>query len=191
MPHQPSPETPLITTFLHLALPMMINYLLIFYIMFECICNAFAELTRFADREFYQDWWNATSMDVFSRKWNKPVHSFLLKHVYASSIAGWGISRKLAMFLTFLLSSLLHELVMAIVSGKVRGYLFLMQMAQLPLIVLGQVSRTPKEKENPRKGVRRKRRSGKKDSLISLCSASFFAFSKITDTFYQKKRNPW
>lgn len=140
MPHQPSPSTPLITTFLQLALPMMINYLLIFYIMFECICNAFAELTRFADREFYQDWWNATSMDVFSRRWNKPVHSFLLKHVYASSIAGWGINRKLAMFLTFLLSSLLHELVMAIVSGKVRGYLFAMQMAQLPLIVLGQVS---------------------------------------------------
>ncbi len=27
--------------------------------------------SRFADREFYSDWWNATSMDVFSRKWNK------------------------------------------------------------------------------------------------------------------------
>lgn len=38
---------------------------------FECVCNGFAEFTRFADREFYQDWWNATSMDVFSRKWNK------------------------------------------------------------------------------------------------------------------------
>jgi len=28
----------------------------------------------FADREFYQDWWNSTSWDQFSRKWNKPVH---------------------------------------------------------------------------------------------------------------------
>jgi sterol O-acyltransferase len=44
------------------------------------------------------------------------------------------------MFVTFLLSSLLHELVMAIVSGKIRGYLFAMQMAQIPLIALGQVS---------------------------------------------------
>ncbi|KDN48229.1 hypothetical protein K437DRAFT_284167 [Tilletiaria anomala UBC 951] len=138
MPFQPGPNETLIGTFLQLAVPMMINYLLIFYIMFECICNAFAELTRFADREFYSDWWNATSMDAFSRKWNKPVHNFLLRHVYASSIAV-GASKASAMFVTFLLSSLLHELVMAIVSGKIRGYLFLMQMAQLPLIALGQV----------------------------------------------------
>ncbi|KAK0541520.1 Sterol O-acyltransferase 2 (Sterol-ester synthase 2) [Tilletia horrida] len=138
MPYQPQPSEPLLKTFLQLALPMMINYLLIFYIMFECICNAFAELTKFADREFYQDWWNATSMDVFSRKWNKPVHSFLLRHVYASSITA-GIPKQQAMFITFLLSSLLHELVMAVVTGKIRGYLFAMQMAQLPLIVIGQI----------------------------------------------------
>lgn len=43
------------------------------------------------------------------------------------------------MFVTFLLSSLLHELVMAIVSGKIRGYLFAMQMAQIPLMALAQV----------------------------------------------------
>ncbi|TKY87998.1 hypothetical protein EX895_003094 [Sporisorium graminicola] len=139
MPFTPTADTPLLRTFLQLAVPMMINYLLIFYIMFECICNAFAELTRFADREFYLDWWNATSMDVFSRKWNKPVHSFLLRHVYASTIAAWGLSRNMAMFLTFLLSSLVHELVMAIVSGKIRFYLFAAQMVQLPLIVLSQV----------------------------------------------------
>ena len=56
------------------VLPFMINYLLIFYIIFECICNAFAELTRFADRGFYEDWWNAVTWDEFARKWNKPVH---------------------------------------------------------------------------------------------------------------------
>ncbi|KIS66357.1 uncharacterized protein UMAG_05355 [Mycosarcoma maydis] len=139
MPFTPTADTPFLRTFLQLAVPMMINYLLIFYIMFECICNAFAELTRFADREFYLDWWNATSMDVFSRKWNKPVHSFLLRHVYASTIAAWGLSKSMAMFLTFLLSSLVHELVMAIVSGKIRFYLFAAQMVQLPLIFLSQV----------------------------------------------------
>lgn len=139
IPHSPSPDTPLLQTFLKLAMPMMVNYLLIFYIMFECVCNGFAELTRFADREFYQDWWNATSMDVFSRKWNKPVHSFLLKHVYASSIAGLGMSKTAAMLVTFMLSAFLHELVMAIVSGKIRGYLFAAQMSQLPLILLSKV----------------------------------------------------
>lgn len=77
-------------------------------------------------------------MDVFSRRWNRPVHSFLLRHVYASSITA-GMPRSAAIFITFLLSSLLHELVMAIVSGKIRGYLFAMQMAQLPLIAVSQV----------------------------------------------------
>jgi sterol O-acyltransferase len=59
---------------LDLVLPFMINYLLIFYIIFECVCNGFAELTRFADRGFYSDWWNAVTWDEFARKWNKPVH---------------------------------------------------------------------------------------------------------------------
>jgi sterol O-acyltransferase len=36
---------------------------------------------RFADRNFYDDWWNSSSFDQFARKWNKPVHEFLLRHV--------------------------------------------------------------------------------------------------------------
>lgn len=79
MPRQPDPSTPLLRTFLELAFPMMINYLLIFYVIFEACLAFFAELTCFADRLFYEDWWNSTSMDVFSRKWNRPVHTFLLR----------------------------------------------------------------------------------------------------------------
>ncbi len=75
---------------------------------------------RFADRQFYEDWWNATSWDEFSRKWNKPVHTFLLRHVYASSISSYKLSRQSAMFVTFLLSAAVHELVMAIVTKKIR-----------------------------------------------------------------------
>lgn len=37
----------------------------------------------FADREFYQDWWNSTSWDQFSRKWNKPVHVSCLLTTFA------------------------------------------------------------------------------------------------------------
>ena len=86
----------------------------------ECICNAFAELSYFADRGFYEDWWNSTSWDEFSRKWNRPVHSFLLRHVYASTITGYGLSRTQAMFATFLLSACAHELVMIVVTHKIR-----------------------------------------------------------------------
>lgn len=71
---------------LDLVMPFMINYLLIFYIIFECICNGFAELTRFADRGFYSDWWNAVTWDEFARKWNKPVHHVSLAFVPTPSL---------------------------------------------------------------------------------------------------------
>ncbi|KIK61813.1 hypothetical protein GYMLUDRAFT_42858 [Collybiopsis luxurians FD-317 M1] len=124
---------------LDLALPFMLAYLLLFYIMFECICNGFAELSYFADRQFYEDWWNSTSQAEFSRKWNKPVHMFLLRHVYSSSMTSYKLSKRDAMFVTFLLSACVHELVMVVVTRKFRFYLFLMQLAQIPLIALNSV----------------------------------------------------
>ncbi|KAG7445002.1 uncharacterized protein BT62DRAFT_970207 [Guyanagaster necrorhizus] len=142
---------------LDLSLPFMLAYLLLFYIIFECICNAFAELSYFADRQFYEDWvyqilcrsllyrWNSASWDEFSRKWNKPVYMFLLRHVYASTMASYKLSRSSAMFITFFLSACVHELVMVVVTQKIRMYLFLLQLIQIPLIVL---SRMPVIKQN-------------------------------------------
>lgn len=141
----PGPDQSFARTLLDLALPFMLAYLLLFYIIFECICNGFAELSYFADRGFYEDWWNSTSWDEFSRKWNKPVHNFLLRHVYASTISSYKFSRSRAMFFTFLLSAAAHELVMAVVTKKIRLYLFTMQLIQIPLIAIG---RTPAIKRN-------------------------------------------
>jgi sterol O-acyltransferase len=100
--------------------------------------NVLAELTLFADRGFYADWWNSTSWDQFARDWNRPVHNFLLRHVYHASISTWDLSRSSATLLTFLLSACVHELVMAVIFQKVRGYLLMMQMAQLPLVMLSR-----------------------------------------------------
>ncbi|GJJ73308.1 sterol O-acyltransferase [Entomortierella parvispora] len=128
-----------------LLIPFMMNYLMIFYIIFECICNAFAELSRFADRNFYEDWWNCVSFDEWARKWNKPVHHFLLRHVYDSSIESFHLSKSNAALATFFLSSCVHELVMMVVTRKVRLYLFVLQMFQLPLIWMGN-NKTVREK---------------------------------------------
>jgi sterol O-acyltransferase len=64
--------------------------------------------------------WNSTSWDEFSRKWNKPVHSFLLRHVYGPTIVHYKVSRTSAMVVTFLLSAAAHELVMVVVTHKIR-----------------------------------------------------------------------
>jgi sterol O-acyltransferase len=147
--------------FSDLLFPFFMEYILSWYVVWECvvsfsklvllgllwfavlICfasqlNVLAELTLFADRGFYADWWNSTSWDQFARDWNRPVHNFLLRHVYHAAIATFDLSRSSATLLTFLLSACVHELVMAVIFQKVRGYLLMMQMAQLPLVMLSR-----------------------------------------------------
>lgn len=41
-----------------------------------------AELTFFADREFYKDWWNASTIGEYWRLWNMPVHKWMIRSVY-------------------------------------------------------------------------------------------------------------
>ena len=118
--------------------PLLIEQLLTWYVIWECILNVLAEVTRFADRGFYGDWWNSVSWDQYARDWNRPVHNFLLRHVYHSSISTFRLSKTSATFITFLLSALVHELCMAVLFKKVRGYLFTMQLLQMPLVMLSR-----------------------------------------------------
>ncbi|KAI5305479.1 hypothetical protein KEM56_004315 [Ascosphaera pollenicola] len=43
-----------------LLTPFMVEVLLAFLVIFEYVCGASAEMTRFADRKFYEDWWNSS-----------------------------------------------------------------------------------------------------------------------------------
>ncbi|KAK5963513.1 sterol acyltransferase PWA37_004645 [Arxiozyma heterogenica] len=113
--------------------PITIEYLLVFYLIWDAILNCVAELTRFADRYFYGDWWNCVVWSEFARIWNVPVHKFLLRHIYHSSMNHWKLSTVQATMFTFFLSAILHELCMIIIYRKVRPYLFLFQLSQLPM----------------------------------------------------------
>jgi sterol O-acyltransferase len=123
---------------LDMLFPLLLEQLLSWYVIWECVLNVLAEVTRFADRGFYGDWWNSVSWDQYARDWNRPVHNFLLRHVYHSSISALRLSKGGAMFATFLLSACVHELVMFTLFKKVRGYLFCMQLLQLPLAGLSR-----------------------------------------------------
>lgn len=113
--------------------PMLLEQLLSWYVIWECLLNVLAEITKFADRGFYGDWWNSVSFDQYARDWNRPVHNFLLRHVYHSSISFFHLSKMQATFFTFLLSAIVHEVLMFCIFHKVRGYLFTFQLTQLPL----------------------------------------------------------
>jgi sterol O-acyltransferase len=83
---------------------------------------------------------HSTTFDEFARKWNKPVHEFLLRHIYLEAIDTYKLSKVNASYLTFFFSSCLHELVMAVVARKISLWFFSMQMLQIPLIWLGKVN---------------------------------------------------
>ncbi|KAK1240563.1 hypothetical protein MKX07_004591 [Trichoderma sp. CBMAI-0711] len=117
-----------------LLFPFMLTFLLVFLVIFEYVLGAFAEITRFADRHFYADWWNSTDWMEFSREWNVPVYSFLRRHVYSASRPHTG--KAFATFITFLISAVGHEIVMACITKKIRGYGFVCQMLQLPIVMM-------------------------------------------------------
>ncbi|KAJ2773917.1 Sterol O-acyltransferase 2 (Sterol-ester synthase 2) [Coemansia nantahalensis] len=156
------PEAGVVRTAVHLMGPMATCWLLFFFITFDSIANGFAELTMFADRRFYDDWWNARGLDEFSRKWNRPVHMFLSRHVYVPVRESWraygaatpalgGRFRRLlkaapasvvAMAATFFFSSVLHELTLVVACRRWNhGVFFFSQMLQIPMIVF--VDRIP------------------------------------------------
>ncbi|CAL8576525.1 Sterol O-acyltransferase 2 (Sterol-ester synthase 2) [Xanthoria parietina] len=117
-----------------LLFPFMVTFLLVFLVIFEYVLGAFAEITCFADRRFYSDWWNSCDWLEFSREWNIPVHHFLRRHVYGASRPY--MSRNMSTLVTFLISAFGHELVMSCITKKLRGYGFLAQMLQLPIVAL-------------------------------------------------------
>jgi sterol O-acyltransferase len=117
-----------------LLTPFMITFLLVFLVIFEYVLGASAEITCFADRHFYSDWWNSTDWLEFSREWNIPVHHFFRRHVYSASRPH--IGRPMATLITFLISAIGHEIVMGCITKKFRGYGFLAQMSQLPIVML-------------------------------------------------------
>jgi hypothetical protein len=57
---------------------------------------------------------SSRSLMIFSSQ------TFLLRHVYASTMSTYQLSKTSATFLTFLLSALCHEMVMAVVTKKIR-----------------------------------------------------------------------
>ncbi|ETB62174.1 hypothetical protein YYC_00799 [Plasmodium yoelii 17X] len=111
-------------------------WILGFFVLFHNWCNILAEITKFGDRLFYKDWWNASSFGEYWRKWNLPVYYFVYRHVNRPLIY-YGVSRKLSMIIIFIISALLHEYLVTIpLKIKFSGYIFFFFAGQIPLMHL-------------------------------------------------------
>eukprot|EP00386_Alphamonas_edax_P013460 GDKI01041556.1.p1 GENE.GDKI01041556.1~~GDKI01041556.1.p1 ORF type:complete len:510 (-),score=147.73 GDKI01041556.1:71-1600(-) len=121
---------------LKLSLPILYIWLLMFVSLFHNWLNFLAEVTRFGDRQFYLDWWNASSFGEYWRKWNLPIHEFMTRHVYKPMLS-LGMNKNVALVMVFFISSVLHEYVVTVpLRVGVQFWVFLAFMGQIPLVII-------------------------------------------------------
>ncbi|KAJ4416433.1 hypothetical protein N0V82_006776 [Gnomoniopsis sp. IMI 355080] len=127
---------------LKLSTISLVIWLAGFFALFQSFLNALAEVMKFADRSFYDDWWNSDSLGTYWRTWNKPVSNYFRRHVF-SPLMGRGWRFNSAAAVVFTVSAVLHELAVGIPTHNVIGIAFLGMLVQLPLIALTKRFETP------------------------------------------------
>ncbi|CAK1582029.1 unnamed protein product [Parnassius mnemosyne] len=97
------------------VLPGVISFLCGFYCLLHAWLNAFAEMLKFGDRLFYEEWWTSSQFSWYIRAWNRVVYSWLRDHIYRplAPLAGSSIST----FVVFIVSSVAHEVILALSFG--------------------------------------------------------------------------
>ncbi|KAK7969342.1 MBOAT family protein [Apiospora saccharicola] len=120
---------------LKLSTISLVIWLAGFFALFQSTLNALAEVTRFGDRSFYDDWWNAGSLADYWRMWNKPVSHFMKRHVF-SPLVGRGYSFFTSSVVVFFISAILHELAVGVPTHNIIGVAFFGMLLQLPLITI-------------------------------------------------------
>lgn len=85
-----------------------------FYLLLHSWMNAFAELLRFADKMFYQDWWTSICYRSYYRTWNIVVHDWLYTYVYKDmyEIVTRG-NKNISSVTVFLVSAIAHEYILS------------------------------------------------------------------------------
>ncbi len=125
-----------IPTLLRIAFASQLMHYCGFFVVFYCLLDLFAEVFGFADRHFYEDWWNSRDLNEFWRKWNSPVHEWFLRHVYAESVYTLKFSKKSATTLVFLVSAVLHEYFFTMAFSSTIPCFFIGMALQAPIMFI-------------------------------------------------------
>mmetsp|Transcript_28541 Transcript_28541/g.79791 ORF Transcript_28541/g.79791 Transcript_28541/m.79791 type:complete len:548 (-) Transcript_28541:151-1794(-) len=142
---------------LAVAVPATFILLVAHFLVLHSWQNVFGELTRFADRHFYEDWWNVPGFQDYYRKWNLIVHEWLFTYIYqevrdlaryfmvgsAKTVPQPGsfvrtFSSGIAKWFTFVISGVIHETLLGYSIGffvPMLGVQFV--FAAPPLIIIG------------------------------------------------------
>ncbi|XP_050080482.1 sterol O-acyltransferase 1-like [Anopheles maculipalpis] len=108
-----SPGTFVLTIFSSM-LPGTLFLLVFFYSSLHASMNIAAELTCFADRMFYRDWWNESTFAGYIRSWNLVVHDWLYTYVYKDFMEYFFCyCRPVAMVAVITVSAVFHEIILS------------------------------------------------------------------------------
>lgn len=118
-----------------MSVPAAYVWLALFYSIFHSATNLFAELSYFADRRFYGDWWNAGNLSAYWRKWNHPIHNFLMRHCYYP-LRRRKVNKAWALFITFLISAIAHEYIVIGVFRVVNFLAFTLMIVNVPAMMI-------------------------------------------------------
>ena len=127
-----------ISTFLYFSVVHTYILLISFYLGFHCYLNAFAELTGFSDRKFYDDWWNSKTFEEFWKKWNLPMHNWFISHVYLP-LRRKQFSQIFSMILVYAFSGIFHEFLLSWLLGKITLAGFNGMMINVPIILIQKI----------------------------------------------------
>ncbi|XP_034242431.1 diacylglycerol O-acyltransferase 1-like [Thrips palmi] len=117
---------------LKIAVPTNLVWLVFFYQLFHVNMILVSELTRFADRRSYDNWWDSEDMNVYWRRWNLPVHYWCVRHLYLPMRRA-GYTKTVAKWATFVFSGVFHEYLVSPPIRMFRVYAFLAMVAQMPI----------------------------------------------------------
>lgn len=95
--------------YLREILPLPILILMLIVMIFDFFCTFVAELTGYPDHQFYEDYWNATTMNEFLSKMNCILPNFFRYHIVYKLIQ-YNVSLERARIVAFASSTLVLEL---------------------------------------------------------------------------------
>ena len=97
--------------------PAMGCMLFTHFLILHVVQNIGAEMSCFADRGFYNDWWNSRTFSVFYRHWNGVVHDFIHCYLYTDLVEFCRWSKLSALLTSFVVSAVVHEYIISIALG--------------------------------------------------------------------------
>lgn len=116
----------LILSWFRAMLPGTVVFLMLFFAVIHSWFSVWAEILSFADRKFYDDWWNAKDFGTFIRKISVIIYEWLHSYIFIDiqRFTQNAIGPRLSRFIVFVFSGIMAESLLDLSLGFFFPYVF-------------------------------------------------------------------